>query len=82
MQGLFTLSLVLGSYMSKHHIPHLNKQTTGGLLGYKEAADAYFYQGLQEAFDDGVSYLEFRGRFLPDVSSYQNSSYQSIVSSE
>jgi len=32
----------------------------GGLLGYKEAAVAYFYQGMQEAFDDGVSYFEFR----------------------
>lgn len=38
----------------------------GSIVTYSEAWKDYYRQGLQEAYDDGVQYFEFRG-VLPEV---------------
>lgn len=38
----------------------------GSIVTYTEAWKDYYRQSLQEAYDDGVQYLEFRG-VLPEV---------------
>lgn len=38
----------------------------GSLVSYTEAWKDYYRQALQELYDDGVQYLEFRG-VLPEV---------------
>lgn len=38
----------------------------GSLVTYTEVWKDYYRQSLQESYDDGVQYLEFRG-VLPEV---------------
>jgi hypothetical protein len=44
----------------------------GSIVTYTEVWKDYYRQALQEAYDDGVQYLEFRG-VLPEVNATKNS---------
>jgi len=39
--------------------------STFGLLMYAPVFRAYFYEALQQFYDDGVQYMELRSLFLP-----------------
>ena len=40
-------------------------ESTFGLLQYAPVFKSYFYQALQQFYDDGVQYMELRSLFLP-----------------
>lgn len=46
----------------------------GALVSYNEAWKDYYRQALQELYDDGVLYLEFRG-LLPEVCLHARESF-------
>jgi len=48
----------------------LRFQSTFGLLLYAPVFKTYFYQALQQFYDDGVQYMELRSLFLPVFTLY------------
>jgi len=44
---------------------HSVYESTFGLVHYAPVFKSYFYQALQQFYDDGVQYMELRSPFLP-----------------
>jgi len=57
--------------------------STFGLLLYAPVFKAYFYEALQQFYDDGVQYMELRSLFLPvrlrDISIFYVSEFAIII---
>ncbi|KAJ8970598.1 hypothetical protein NQ314_001132 [Rhamnusium bicolor] len=52
-------------------------ETVADLIGYKPVWQEYFYQVLQELYEDNVMYLEFRG-ILPEVYDLEGNTYDAL----